>query len=55
MIEQNRKLDKTSYQERVDKIYRNGLISPATLLAAGIIDGYTGLDALCQGKKIRKL
>ncbi|CAD8113524.1 unnamed protein product [Paramecium sonneborni] len=55
MIEINRKLDKSNYETRLQEIYRNGIIQPNLLLKHGIIDGFTGLDSIIQGKKIRKL
>ncbi|CAD8199638.1 unnamed protein product [Paramecium octaurelia] len=55
MIETNRKLDNSKYEDRQNEIYRNGIIAPNLLLKHGIIDGYTSLDNMLQGKKIRKL
>lgn len=55
MIEINRKLDKSTFDDRLKDIYHNGIIQPNVLLKHGIIDGYTGFDAMIQGKKVRKL
>ncbi|CAD8169429.1 unnamed protein product [Paramecium pentaurelia] len=55
MIEINRKLDKSTFDDRQKDIYHNGIIQPNVLLKHGIIDGYTGFDAMIQGKKVRKL
>ncbi|CAK83896.1 unnamed protein product (macronuclear) [Paramecium tetraurelia] len=55
MIETNRKLDTSKYEDRQKDIYRNGIIAPNLLLKHGIIDGYTSLDNVLQGKKVLNL
>lgn len=46
MIEINRKLDKSTFDNRLKDIYHNGIISPNVLLNHGIIDGYIGFDTI---------
>ncbi|CAD8194572.1 unnamed protein product [Paramecium octaurelia] len=55
MIEINRKLDKSTFDDRVKEVYHNGIVQPNVLLKHGIIDGYIGFDTMIQGKKVRKL